>query len=314
MAHNLWNVQTAWHNIFTAVPPSAFKYLINFNGQNFFGSLDELYPELMAGASAPLMVGNDDEAMLFALRAGGVVLSVKDEMFTPGFSDRAFAHARTICSPGLLDEIADLKSNCDPLVVTTIRLDNREWLEQRDGYVRLFTELKKDFPKIGLIIDGLSIDTATGWTTGWMSLEDELSVARHIKSNLPEDMPVALAVGRRFADALLLCDAADCFIAPSGSGMALYKWLSNMPGLAFSNKAVLDVQQGRSWSLRVWHNKTFRHDIAPTIHISPNLVEDVASERQDFERNNFHLSWEALLRESRLFLQAFKTPPTDYTK
>jgi hypothetical protein len=311
MAHNLWNIQTAWFNVFEMVPPSRFKSIVNFRHQNFFGSLEELYPEAMSQAPAVVSVSSEKELFLHSLKTGGVMLCVKDEMFRPGFSAVLLKWARAQCSPEFLGEVAALRAACHPLVVTTIRLDNREWIEQREGFPQLFSALHKDFPGIGFILDGLSTDTAKGWTTGWMSMEAELGVARFIREQSPQDLPISFAVGRKFCEALVLCDAADCFIAPSGSGMALYKWISNMPGLAFSNRAALERDNFQHWPLRVWHAGRYRHDITPTVHLPPALVEDDASKRDDVTRSNFHLDWRMLHREALQFLRESLSPPKE---
>src|SRR5271155_4490429 len=94
-----------------------------------------------------------------------------------------------------------------------------------------------------------------------------------------------------FAEILILIEAADMFIAPSGSGMALYKWICNMPGLAFSNRSVLDETSPYRWPLRVFHDRTFRHDLVPTVHLPHQLVTDGEAERGHITRANFHLDW-----------------------
>lgn len=306
MAHNLWNIQTAWYHIFGRVSPARFKSIINYNNQNFFGSLEELYPKEMAEASLVQFVSSDEELFLHSLKIGGVMLGVKDEIIEPALCNRLLELARSKCSTEFLQEVAELRAACDLLVVTTIRLDNRQWLEQRDGFPKLFNELRKDFPAMGVILDGLSSDTAKGWTTGRMSMEAELEVARAIRAETLPEMPVSFAVGRTFAEAIVLCDAADCFIAPGGSGLTLYKWISNKPGLVFSNRTVLDLANGSGWSLRVWSNPAFRRDVSPTAYLPLELVQDGDVERNHFTRANFHLDWRALFLESKKFIEGLQ--------
>jgi hypothetical protein len=221
-----------------------------------------------------------------------LLITVKDEFFTKDFAQRVLQRARSKCSPEFLAEVDELKANTKPLIITTIRLDNRAWIEQREGLPALFSKLRQDFPRLGLIIDGLSSDTAKGWTTSWMSMEDELAAANAVKAALPSDMPVVLSVGRPFVESIVLIDAAEMFIAPSGSGMSLYKWISNLPGLAFSNRTVLDLKSSFGWPLRVWHNKAYRHDLVPTVHLDGELVTDGDSARNQVTRANFHVDWQ----------------------
>jgi hypothetical protein len=298
MSHNLWNIQTGWANVFDRCSVDKIDEFMLFSGQNFFGDLAELYPDLITDREKIKYISQESDILDEMLIKNLLLFCVKDENFTKSFADRVLHYARQSCSPEFLAEVQRLKTVCKPLVVTTVRLDNREWLEQREGFPALFKNLQETFPNIGLIIDGLSSDTAKGWTTGWMSLEAELAMANAIRHALPAGMEVALAVGKTFFESIVLCDAADLFIAPSGSGMALYKWLSNIQGIAFSNRSVLDAACPHSWPLRVWHNPAFRADITPTLHLVPELVDDVPSSRDHVSRNNFHMDWQRLVTPS----------------
>ncbi len=292
IAHNLWNLQTGWANTLRLAKPGGIGEIITFGGQNFFGSVDELFPDGV-GSCPVTTVSSDDEVFLHMMEHNLLLFTVKDEFFTLDFVGRVLARARRHCSAEFLQEVEALRQAAKPLVVTTVRLDNRAWVEQREGFPALFDRLRADYPQIGLVLDGLSSDTAKGWTTMRMSLDAELEMAGDIKRQLP-DMPVWFSVGRTIAESIVLVDAADLFVAPTGSGMTLYKWLSNLPGLAFSNRATLDDNSPDHWILRVWHNPAFRPDIAPTKHLPFHLVQDDLAPGEHHTRANFRLDWNDL--------------------
>ena len=88
--------------------------------------------------------------------------------------------------------------------------------------------------------------------------------------------------------------------------MTLYKWISNLPGLTFSNRAVLARISQRTWThLRVWDNPRFRHDVVPTAHLSGDVVMDVESARGHVSRANFHLDWIDLYEASAAFVRGW---------
>jgi hypothetical protein len=290
MSHNLWNVQTGWENLFARCGAQGISRFFLFADQSFFGDLCELFPDFVPDRNRISWVDNNGQIFREMLKNDYLLFTVKDEHFTKEFAARILAWARRACGAEFLAEVAQFRAAADPIVVTTIRLDNREWIEQRAGFPALFGKLRAEFPRLGLVIDGLSSDTNKGWTTHWMSMAADLAMAAAIRENLPPDMPVLFSVGRKFAESVVLNDTADLFIAPSGSGMALYKWISNMPGLAFSNKTVLD-EEHPYWSLRVWHNPNFRADIVPTTHLASRLVTDGEVARGHHSRANFHLDW-----------------------
>jgi hypothetical protein len=138
-----------------------------------------------------------------------------------------------------------------------------------------------------------------------MSLDAELNVANAVRAALPSEMPVMCGVGRTFHESLTLMSVADLFIAPSGTGMAFYKWIFNLPGLAFSNRSVLDEASPLKWPLRVWHDPTYRHDITLTEHLSHELVTDSNPERDSITRANFHLNWKSLYEVAERYISEY---------
>ena len=291
MSHNLWNLQTGWANVFGEGKTPASCRFLAYDDQNFFGTLAELFPETVNDENLLTYVRNDDEILTHTINENLLTFTVKDEFFTDDLVDRLIQQALMHCSQEFLSELQEFRTKSDPLIITTIRLDNRAWIEQQAGLPALFGELQKKFPNMGLIIDGLSSDTSKGWTTSWMSMEAELEMAESVRTHLPENLPVMFSVGRTFAESLVMLNSADLFVAPSGSGMGIYKWISNLPGLAFSNRSVLDPHSPHRWPLLVWHNPLFRNNITETIHLDPEWVTDGPMERDHISRANFHLDW-----------------------
>jgi hypothetical protein len=305
MSHNLWNIQTGWANVFALGSPNSISEFLLYKNQNFFGSLAELFPESVPDESKILWVENEDDVFREMLEKNLLLLTIKDEFFNADFAARVRMRAYESCSQEFLEEAARFRAKCRPVILTTIRLDNRAWIEQKEGFPALFSRIREDYPDLGIVIDGLSSDTAKGWTTSWMSMQSEL--AREISSQLPDNMPIMFGVGRTFGESIVLMDLADFFIAPSGSGMAIYKWVLNKPGLAFSNKAVLDEASPHRWPLRVWHDRTFRRDMVPTMHLPHEFVRDGDIARNHISRANFHLDWMDLFRNVGSFLEQYKS-------
>ena len=304
LGHNFWNVLTGWSNLFAGTSVASIDRFVLHENQNLFGSLQELFPESCADGDRISWVKNDDDIFEEMLTRNLLLLTVKDQLVMPDLARRVLDRARAGCSRQFLEEVDRLRAAANPLIVTTIRLDNRAWIEQRDGLPSLFAKLRTEFPKLGLVLDGLSSDTVKGWSTDWMSLEDELEVASAVRAALPSEMPVEFSVGKTLAESIILSDSADLFIAPIGSGMTMYKWISNLPGLTYSNRAVLARISRRKWTaLRVWDNPRFRHDVTPTAHLSADFVEDTESARGHETRANFNLDWNDLYEAAAAFIR-----------
>jgi hypothetical protein len=303
MSHNLWNVQTGWANVLAHIDTSKIDKFILYRNQQFFGTLTELYSDLQFDDSSLQYVRDDQELGSEILENNLLVFTVKDEIFHPDLPRRVKSWARRSCSKEFLVEVQKFCDLADPIVITTIRLDNRSWIEQRSGLPALFARLRDESPNLGVVFDGMSSDTAKGWTSEWMSMQKELDLAEDIRKNLPVGMPTFFGVGRTFAESLVLIEIADCFVAPSGSGMGLYKWIANIPGIAFSNRFVLNVANPGRWPLIVWDQPRYRQDVVPTVYISHNLVVDGDVPHDAISRANFHLDWKDLHEIAAPFLR-----------
>jgi hypothetical protein len=102
-----------------------------------------------------------------------------------------------------------------------------------------------------------------------------------------------------------VADIVDAFIAPVGAGMAKYRWITNKPGVAFSNETFLG---GRN------HNGTlydrFRDHPIRSRFVSASAVRDVERERNGQQsRANFSMNWEAPYRLAREMLLDIEQSP-----
>lgn len=306
MGHYVWNVLSGWDNFFGVSTVRPAVYLV-YDRQNFFGGLDEIFPEWV-GSDAVRIVAHDDAVFDLMLRENLFIMSIKDEQVTHALSRRLVNQSRAQAGPEFLARAQAFRDACDPLILVTLRLDNRAWEEQRQGWPALILELQKDFPRLGVMLDGLSSDSVKGWTTGWMSLEAELDLARSIAADLEGKAPVIFGVGARFCESIVLCDMVDAFLAPAGSGMAIYKWINNKPGLTISNEAVLNETQPFG-PLRVWDH--YRENIVKANYLPSKYVTDVGGVRGDRTRSNFSLDWRDLYPFALNFLKNLKQAKPD---
>lgn len=291
VCHNFWNVITGWANVLRYRQHAKVDAILEYDNQNFYGLVHDLFADQVKGIPSEVC-NSDDDALRFVLSRNALLIGVKDENISKDLADRVLAHARSRVSPEFLKEVEEFAASTRPLVLITLRLDNRTWLEQGTGFVELFIELKKTFPDVGVLIDGLSSDSVKGWTTGWMSLENELTLANEIRDGLIEYVPVIFGVGRTFFESIVLSSYAQAFVAPIGSGMTIYKWITNKPGVAFSNRTALN--DDRVWTpLRVWDH--YCEQIMPAVYIGADKVQDVEDPRQDVSRANFTMKVEDLV-------------------
>jgi hypothetical protein len=288
---------TGWSNVLQYAGVNLPDLIIEHTNRNFYGLCDELFGDLLAGRSC-LPANNDDQFFAHLIRENVFTLTVKDDFISNYLREAIVAHAYRKVSPEFLAEAESFRDRTSPWLLFTVRLDNRAWVNQEEGWIQLIRQLKIDFPGLGVMFDGLSSDSVKGWTTGWMSLEAELAVANKVKESVG-DLPIIFGIGRTFFESIVLCDMVDAFVAPVGSGMTVYKWLTNKPGVAFSNRTTLNNE--RTWGpLRVWDYNC--EIIEPAHYLPMDKVTDVDGGRDQQSRANFMLDWKDLYAFVRPFL------------
>ena len=99
---------------------------------------------------------------------------------TKDLAKRVIEWCRENCSSEFLSTVAAARQICSPLLLVTIRQENRAWIEQESGLPNIINSLAADFPKLGVVIDGLNAGIHSLDTHAFMSLENELKLANHI--------------------------------------------------------------------------------------------------------------------------------------
>jgi hypothetical protein len=141
ISHNLWNIQTGWANIWASAKNIDKTHFCLYSGQNFFGSLEELYPEIGINPNFVNECNNDEDIFETMLSNNYLMYTVKDEIFSDVLVNRIVQYSKSKCSQDYLKEIEKFKSASGLVIITTIRLDNRAWIEQQEGIPALFSAL-----------------------------------------------------------------------------------------------------------------------------------------------------------------------------
>ena len=100
----------------------------------------------------------------------------------------------------------------------------------------------------------------------------------------------------------MLCDIADAFLAPVGAGMAKYRWITNKPGVAYSNEMCL---QPNSIDGHLYEHH--RDDLTKMYYVPASAVKDIETERHGEPfRANFLMNWEPAYEQTRELLTEIK--------
>jgi hypothetical protein len=305
VGHYIWNEISGWPRLFAALPTQKIDFFGYWSHFQMFGGLRELYPQRVK--STPLMefVNNSDvSAKIFEHRL--LLATLKDAHVTHETADRVMAVCRQRVSPDFFATATALRRRSRPLILVTVRLENRSWIEQSEGIPKIMNALRGDFPNIGYILDGLNVDNEVlkSSTHIYMSLEEERALAKSIIDKLDDAVTVFNSIGSSIEESIVLCEFCDAFIAPIGAGMAKYRWIANKPGVAFSNEA----SRRQPWG--TLYNR-HRDDPVPSRFVSEDAIRNVESSRHgEAGRANFSMDWRAAYELTKqLLLELF---PDDY--
>jgi hypothetical protein len=102
-----------------------------------------------------------------------------------------------------------------------------------------------------------------------LDVEQELC-GQVIESARGKPILVTATTGQPVATSLAWINAADCFIAIWGAGLAKYRWIGNKPGLVLTSHAHLL----HSADLQIYSSRQYMEHPSPVVFIDPLAVHD----------------------------------------
>jgi tetratricopeptide (TPR) repeat protein len=289
--HQLLNVLSGWEVFLQSEAAQKVDHLMAFRDNDLFGHVFDLYGDRLPARAIRLAPESELEAARYILSNRLLCFFVKHDFIRESLCNRIVEQSRRSLEPARLAAIDGLRRAAAPLVMISLRLDNRMWLTQREGLVGLMDFLAARFPGIAFVVDGLNRSRQIKASThAYMSLDDEAALARVLCGKVDDDVAVYDSIGCSIAESIVLCDRIDFFVAPVGSGMAKFKWVTNKPGVAYSNRKCIDPRQ------RLLRFDSDRENILrATVVPADWIVDDDGPARENSEyRRNFDMDWRRL--------------------
>lgn len=209
---------------------------ILFSGTEFFGPLEELFPELRRiGVERPARrnivdpVPFDPEALV--LPAGGFVVSRE-------LTDRLVAamRRRPRTDPTAVEPADIPRQPGAPVIWIGLRLRDKSWADQETACPRLIQALSARFPGALFLLDGFSypvgIDHASAEWTGVAGALRRCTEA--IRSASPDPRRVVSMVGNTLRESVLWAQETDAYLAPYGSTQHKIGWFTDAPGIVYA--------------------------------------------------------------------------------
>ena len=273
IGHYAWNVLPVWSTLLNSNVLDDVTDLAYWSGGHVFGEPTALFPELSASRARIHELADLSAAFRLISEENVLFLPMQERYLSRNLANRIIRHAKASATK-LAEEAMRLRTVPDLIIMLTIRCTRRTWVDQQAGYTDLINRLHQAIPDTLVYIDGATNDNLASITHKLIDTTAEAEMAEAIKkgANFPDK--VVSAVGVTMADSIVISDVIDLFVAPAGSGMTKYKWITNKPGIAHANHAVLDPSLGLSAALRVWDR--CREDIIPAEYLEVDDVENLA--------------------------------------
>ncbi len=185
VGHYIWNVISDRNQLFQIVRPEDIGVLTSLDGGHFFGGVTELYAGEVRPVGRVMRLPRREDAFAAMLERRGLSLILRDRFVTQDFAQRVQVWCERHVSAEFLTASAAFRQAAEPLLMITIRLENRAWVEQESGDVDIINCLAAEHPGLGIVIDGLNALLPGTRTFVPMSLADEQAMAGRIVAACP---------------------------------------------------------------------------------------------------------------------------------
>lgn len=301
IGHYTWNITSGWSRLYSLVQPERIEVLTSYLGWQIFGGVTELYPEQAARVGCIVRPDSEEDLYDLVLQRRALSLVLLDDYITAEAAQCIINLSGQRCSSQFHAGIIELRRSSYPLIMLTIRTENRAWIEQQEGYASLINKLALTYPRLGIILDGINSGMVQIASHGLMSLKDEQVIA----ANIVEDCPTVRiynSLGCQPHESVVLAEAIDAFLAPIGAGLTKTRWIANKPGVAFSNQTFMQPGNCDLYD-------RFRDGLTPTRYVDVANLTDVEDSRHgEKSRANFSMPWQAAYESLRALLLTLIEP------
>ena len=309
ISHYIWNELAAVDEVLTlGRSPSVFLFA-TCNEPVF--PVDAVFPEVAGHVHRHL----DGPLPLLQAAATGAAtfLPFRSYRVSQRLADRLARLARA-AEPALDARLADAARRAT-IVLIGLRLENRRWIRQTEGYLALIRRLgQRRGERFLVIIDGHntlpgtagafvesyceSLVPRTGALPNVVQMEVDLVETLLRGSGGIDNVELLSLVPCSMGASLVASLRADLFATHFGAGLAKYKWVANAPGCVISSRSVLAGKD----DLRIYDTELFRENATACAYYPAERVFDLDASRNAIpvpgsrEREDFDLDPEAFAR------------------
>jgi len=280
MGHYIWNELSGLEQLALDVESASLPHVFDLGGaggQDFFGPLELIFPELQPLISKRYSTIAD--MLKHAYDVGIQVFRFSARYVSGGLRTRLLNNV-AVCPEA---EIArqELLNSQGPVIVFGLRVENRTIVDLAEFYIDLARFLTTEFGAITLIIDGhnsrMNAESASTFESfrehraTRPPIEVEMEIVARIESALRGNpVHIISCIAKPMLANLAWLSQADYCVAPWGAGLAKARWACNLPAYVLLNNFCRDNKK----DIRIYSDSEFMQDPTPVQFASRDLIRD----------------------------------------
>lgn len=278
LGHHLWNELAGIGETLATVGRDAMPPILVIapDATEMYGRLGDIFPEVRCKVTrlpnGHTMVKQVYADGLLPLRPSGIRV-------TRDVAARVSVLAERNYLLGLPERMLEgLRRQGYRLVLLGLRVENRTVVDFPAFCEQLIEILQQELGRVAIIVDGQNCSESgfryrvTFQDAANESLLDiETRIARGLADRFGQnpDVVILSTIGLPVGASIALGNKADFFVTPWGAGLAKYRWISNLPGLALAGPSCI-----RHQPVHLYDDPYFIEDPTPMYFMDPKDVED----------------------------------------
>ncbi|MEG4066845.1 tetratricopeptide repeat protein [Microcoleus sp. Pol11C2] len=252
-------------------------------GDKQFFNVGGVFPEIPSHKITQL--ANNDELFQTILDNNYFAVQVSDLFMSQELADRVTQLSLKKCSenPDFLEKVENAKKHF-PLLWIEIR-SIRTWVSQVEGNTNMIKKLAKEFPNLGVVIDGWGRHEVE-YPLGESMIVAEKDILNEILTLLPFNIPIYSLIGSTTYEKVVFINEVDLYCIPASSGIAKVQWIANKPGVVHAGP----VFHGVDWVEEHWSSPLVRENIIPARLVSKEHMVG-------FPNSDYDCPWSAVYDE-----------------
>ncbi|MCK8117565.1 hypothetical protein MTF68_08310 [Pseudoalteromonas sp. 2CM37A] len=185
-----------------------------------------------------------------------------------------------------------------------LRLENRTWVNQLQGWKELITLLSKKKKSVIVYIDGHNSSSlneilkSSGESDNDEILQKELNIYQELKATAPSNVEVISCIGLTLRENIKRIADSNFFIAPWGAGLAKYSWACGLDGIVMTNRWNLEHRE----DLHIYNSSKYLEKIPNLKFLESKYISESSGGSSQLiksdlaQKENFHVDMNGLLK------------------